>query len=121
MAILGGGTRPADRGGARSALPEEGRIRSSMRVEDSTFLVTGGGSGLGAATARSLAETGANVLIADLSEEASEGMVPELGENTCFVQADVTDEASVQNAVDAALENFGALHGAVNCAGVAIA
>ncbi len=92
-----------------------------MRVEDSTFLVTGGGSGLGAATARSLAETGANVLIADLSEEAGEGMAPELDENARFVQTDVTDEASVQNAVDAALENFGALHGAVNCAGVAIA
>ncbi len=92
-----------------------------MRVEDSTFFVTGGGSGLAAATARSLAETGANVLIADLSEEAGEGMAPELGENVRFVQTDVTDEASVQNAVDAALENFGALHGAVNCAGVAIA
>ncbi len=92
-----------------------------MRVEDSTFLVTGGGSGLGAATARSLAETGANVLIADLSEEAGEGMAPEPDKNTRFVQTDVTDEASVQNAVDAALENFGALHGAVNCAGVAIA
>jgi NAD(P)-dependent dehydrogenase (short-subunit alcohol dehydrogenase family) len=91
-----------------------------MRVEDSTFLVTGGDSGLGAATARSLAETGANVLIADLSEEA-EGMAPGLGENARFMQTDVTDEASVQNAVDAALENFGALHGAVNCAGVAIA
>ena len=92
-----------------------------MRVEDSTFLVTGGDSGLGAVTARSLAETGANVLIADLSEEAGGGMAPELGENTRFVQTDVTDEWSVQNAVDAALENFGALHGAVNCAGVAIA
>ncbi len=84
-----------------------------MRIEESTFLVAGGGSGLGEATARLLAESGANVIVADLKGEG-------LPENVRFVETDVTDEQSVQSAVDAALE-FGGLHGAINCAGVAIA
>ena len=81
-----------------------------MRVEGKTFLVTGGGSGLGAATAQRLAGRGANVVVADLRGEAS-------GDNIRFVETDVTDEESVRGAVEAARE-FGALHGAVNCAGV---
>ena len=84
-----------------------------MNVEGSTFLVAGGGSGLGEATARLLAESGANVVVADLKGEG-------LPENVRFVETDVTDERSVHSAVDAALE-FGGLHGAINCAGVAIA
>jgi len=77
-----------------------------------TFLVAGGGSGLGAATARMLENAGANVVVADLKGEP--------GANTRFVETDVTDEDSVKAAVEAAVE-FGALHGAINCAGVAIA
>ncbi len=84
-----------------------------MRIAESTFLVAGGGSGLGEATARLLAESGANVVVADLKGEG-------LPENVHFVETDVTDERSVRSAVDAALE-FGGLHGAVNCAGIAIA
>ena len=82
-----------------------------MRVEGKTFLVTGGGSGLGAATAERLANGGANVVVADLKGEGS-------GDNFRFVETDVTDEGSVRGAVEAAREAFGALHGAVNCAGV---
>jgi NAD(P)-dependent dehydrogenase (short-subunit alcohol dehydrogenase family) len=77
-----------------------------------TFLVTGGGSGLGLATARMLARAGAGVVTADLRGESEPGIR--------FVEADVTDEASVGAAVGAALES-GPLHGVVNCAGVAIA
>src|ERR687893_851077 len=84
-----------------------------MNVEGSTFLVAGGGSGLGEATTRMLAESGANVVVADLKGEG-------LPENVRFVAADVTDERAVQSAVDAALE-FEGLHCAINCAGVAIA
>ncbi len=83
-----------------------------MQIEGSTFLITGGGSGLGAATASLLEESGANVVVADLKGESG---------NPRFVQTDVTDEASVQGAVGTALERFGALHGAINCAGVASA
>ena len=89
-----------------------------MRVEGSTFLVTGGGSGLGAATARELADAGANVLVTDLE---GEGTATKLGENATFVKTDVTDEDSVQKAVDTAFSEFGALNGVINCAGIAIA
>ena len=84
-----------------------------MQIEGHTFLVAGGGSGLGEATTRMLAESGANVVVADLEGEG-------LPENVRFVAADVTDERAVQSAVDAALE-FEGLHCAINCAGVAIA
>jgi NAD(P)-dependent dehydrogenase (short-subunit alcohol dehydrogenase family) len=84
-----------------------------VRIEGHTFLVAGGGSGLGEATTRMLAESGANVVVADLKGEG-------LPENVRFVAADVTDERAVQSAVDAALE-FEGLHCAINCAGVAIA
>ena len=83
-----------------------------MEIPGRTFLVTGGGSGLGLATARMLAGAGANVVAADLKGES--------GTNTRFVETDVTDEGSVVAAVQAALES-GPLHGVVNCAGVAIA
>jgi len=84
-----------------------------LDIQDRTFLVAGGGSGLGAATATMLADGGANVVVADLKGEPGAG--------TRFVETDVTDERSVGAAVEAATEEFGALHGAVNCAGVAIA
>ena len=83
-----------------------------MEIPGRTFLVTGGGSGLGLATARMLAGAGAHVVAADLKGEP--------GPNVRFVETDVTDEASVPAAVEAALES-GPLYGVVNCAGVAIA
>lgn len=89
-----------------------------MRLENGTFLITGGGSGLGAATARLFAESGASVLLADVNEEAGEETASGIGERARFVRTDVTDEDSVQGAVDAALDAFGGLHGVVNCAGV---
>ena len=89
-----------------------------MQIKSSTFLITGGGSGLGAATARKLVATGANVVLADVSTALGEAMAAELGGKARFIKADVTDEASVQAAVKAAVETFGGLQGAVNCAGV---
>ena len=83
-----------------------------METQGGTFLVTGGGSGLGAAVAGNLAEGGANVVVADLEGENNE--------NVRFIETDVADEESVQDAIDAALE-FGELHGVINCAGVATA
>ncbi|MDP8947068.1 MAG: SDR family NAD(P)-dependent oxidoreductase [Actinomycetota bacterium] len=85
-----------------------------MEVRGRTFLVAGGGSGLGAATAHALAREGANVVVADLKGEAE-------GESVRFVETDVTDQESVKGAIDAALRGFGGLHGAVNCAGIASA
>jgi NAD(P)-dependent dehydrogenase (short-subunit alcohol dehydrogenase family) len=83
-----------------------------VEIPGRTFLVTGGGSGLGLATARVLAGAGASVVAADLKGEPAAGIR--------FVETDVTDEESVGAAVEAALES-GPLYGVVNCAGVAIA
>jgi NAD(P)-dependent dehydrogenase (short-subunit alcohol dehydrogenase family) len=92
-----------------------------VELRGRTFLITGGGSGLGAATARLLAESGANVLIADVNREAGEGMAAALGAHSRFLETNVADEASVQAAVNLASDAFGGLHGLVNCAGIAIA
>jgi NAD(P)-dependent dehydrogenase (short-subunit alcohol dehydrogenase family) len=93
----------------------------AMRLSGSTFLVTGGGSGLGAACARALAAGGASVLVADVNAETGQGLAAELGERVRFVLTDVTDEESVRQAVTSAREAFGGLHGAINCAGIGVA
>jgi NAD(P)-dependent dehydrogenase (short-subunit alcohol dehydrogenase family) len=89
-----------------------------LEVENNTFLVTGGGSGLGAATARLLAKAGGNVLIADINDEAGQRLAGEIGEKARFVRTDVTDEVSVHGALDTVRDAFGSLHGLINCAGV---
>ena len=90
-----------------------------MQIKDKVFLVTGAGSGLGAATARALAEAGAKVVLADLNVAAGEKLASELGTMTCFVETDVASESSAVNAKNTAISRFGALHGLVNCAGIA--
>lgn len=90
-----------------------------MQIKDKVFLVTGAGSGLGAATARALAEAGAKVVLADLNVAAGEKLASELGAMTCFVETDVASESSAVNAKNTAISRFGALHGLVNCAGIA--
>jgi NAD(P)-dependent dehydrogenase (short-subunit alcohol dehydrogenase family) len=92
-----------------------------MHVESRTFLVSGGGSGLGAACVRMLAAAGANVVVADVNREAGAALAAEAGPTARFVATDVTDEASVAAAVETALRTFGGLHGSVQCAGVALA
>jgi NAD(P)-dependent dehydrogenase (short-subunit alcohol dehydrogenase family) len=92
-----------------------------MQVQERTFLITGSGSGLGAACAREFAGAGANIIIADVNAATGAALAEELGEHTVFASTDVTDEASVQAAVTLARERFGGLHGAINCAGIAIA
>ena len=90
-----------------------------MQIQHSTFLISGGGSGLGAATARMLVANDANVVIADINQEAGEKMAAELGSQARFAETNVSDDASVQAAVSLAISAFGGLQGAVNCAGVA--
>lgn len=90
-----------------------------MLIGGKSFIVTGGGSGLGAAVARMLAHEGANVAIADVDVQASTAIATELGDAAIFVRTDVTEERDAQAAVDAALARFGHLHGLVNCAGIA--
>ncbi|MBB3977024.1 NAD(P)-dependent dehydrogenase (short-subunit alcohol dehydrogenase family) [Rhizobium azooxidifex] len=90
-----------------------------MLIGGKSFIVTGGGSGLGAAVARMLAGEGANVLIADVNAQAGAQTAAELGDAAIFLRTDVTQEQDAQAAVDAAIARFGHLHGLVNCAGVA--
>ena len=92
-----------------------------MDIEGRAFFVTGGGSGLGEATANGLAAAGGRVLVADVDTARGEKVAADIGEAARFVPVDVTDESSVQRGVDEAVEAFGALHGAVSCAGIAIA
>src|SRR5213592_1914813 len=92
-----------------------------MQLKTSTFIVTGGASGLGEGTAKMLAEAGANVVIADLQADKGEALAKQLGAKARLVRCDVTSETDGQAAVDEAHKNFGALQGLVNCAGIAIA
>ena len=92
-----------------------------MQIDGHVFIVSGGASGLGAACARRFAAAGARVLVADVNDTAGEQLVAELGGGARFVHTDVTQEDSVQHAVERALEAFGALHGAINCAGIGLA
>jgi len=90
-----------------------------MDIRNNAFLVTGGGSGLGGATAELIVANGGNVVIADISP-AGEALAAKLGKQARYVKTDVTDEQQARTAVDLALSAFGALHGLVNCAGIAI-
>jgi NAD(P)-dependent dehydrogenase (short-subunit alcohol dehydrogenase family) len=89
-----------------------------MQLQGSTFIVTGGASGLGGATARMVVDAGGNAVIADLKEAEGQALAKELGARAKFVRTDVTDEASAKGAVAAAIAAFGAVHGLVNCAGI---
>ena len=92
-----------------------------MRITGTGALVTGGASGLGAATVRRLAGAGAQVVIADLNAQAGEALAAELGDTARFVATDVTSEDSMRAAVQMAASLGNGLRILVNCAGIAIA
>ncbi len=89
-----------------------------MQIHNNVFVVSGGASGLGAATVRLLAAQGGKVVIADVTVDRGEVLARELGAATRFVKCDVTSEADGKAAIAAAVE-MGTLRGLVNCAGVA--
>ncbi|AZC18547.1 3-hydroxyacyl-CoA dehydrogenase [Pseudomonas sp. CMR5c] len=89
-----------------------------MQVQGRVFLVTGGASGLGAATAEHLISAGAKVVIADMNSETGERLVSRLGDSCAFAKVNVTSADQVQDAIQLAVERFGSLHGAINCAGI---
>jgi NAD(P)-dependent dehydrogenase (short-subunit alcohol dehydrogenase family) len=89
-----------------------------MQIEGKVFLVSGGASGLGAATAQMLIEAGARVMLVDLNAEAVHAQANTLGSSARASVADVTQEAAAKAAVDSAVAAFGQLHGLVNCAGI---
>ena len=89
-----------------------------MEISNKVALITGGASGLGLATAETLVEAGSKVMLLDLNEDNAKAAVEKLGSDSSYVIANVTDEESVQAAIDKTIDNFGGLHIVVNCAGI---
>ena len=92
-----------------------------MKIAEKSALVSGGASGLGAATVRMLVASGARVMIADVNEQVGKALAQDLSGKASFVKMDVTNEKEVQNAVDETLKHHGALHFAVCTAGIGVA
>jgi NAD(P)-dependent dehydrogenase (short-subunit alcohol dehydrogenase family) len=91
-----------------------------MEIYNRTFIVTGGSSGLGAATVETLVASGGNAVIADVNAALGEALAAQLGHRAIFVECDVSSEEHGRRAVQGALTRFGGLHGLVNCAGVGV-
>ncbi|CAH0247944.1 putative oxidoreductase Rv1144 [Peribacillus sp. Bi96] len=92
-----------------------------MDIKETIAVVTGGASGLGAATVRNIINKGGKAIIFDLSEEKGAKMAHELGNSVLFVKTDVTSEDSVREGLKKGIERFGSINAVINCAGVAIA
>lgn len=90
-----------------------------MDVKNIVAVITGGASGLGEATCRMFLEEGAKgVTILDLQEERGRKLASELGDSALFCRTDITDSDSVDGAMEKTIEKFGAIHVAVNSAGI---
>ncbi|HXR02182.1 MAG TPA: SDR family NAD(P)-dependent oxidoreductase [Pseudomonas sp.] len=89
-----------------------------MQIEGKVFLVSGGASGLGAATAQMLIDAGARVMLVDVNQQALETQLHTLGANARASVTDITDQSAAKAAVDKALVEFGQVNGLVNCAGI---
>lgn len=92
-----------------------------MNIENKVAIVTGGASGLGLGTVKALAEKGAHVVIFDLNEEKAQQACEEIGGSVSYEAVNVSDEASVQAGIKKTMEQHGAIHICINCAGVGIA
>jgi NAD(P)-dependent dehydrogenase (short-subunit alcohol dehydrogenase family) len=92
-----------------------------MQIDGRTFVISGGASGLGGATADMIVAAGGHAVILDVNEAAGRARAASLGDSALFIQADVTSGDAVQQAIDTAVARFGALHGAVCTAGIAVA
>ena len=90
-----------------------------MKIQGKVIVVTGGASGLGAATATHLVEQGAKVILVDMNQEQGNALQQQLGEQAEFVQLDVTDEQAVEAFFNHVENKYGQLNGLVNCAGIA--
>ena len=89
-----------------------------MQIPSKTFIVTGGASGLGRASAETILAAGGRVVLLDVNADAGKEAAQALGSNARFAQADVTSEEQVKAAIDLATSAFGGLHGVVNAAGI---
>jgi NAD(P)-dependent dehydrogenase (short-subunit alcohol dehydrogenase family) len=94
-----------------------------MRLKDKTSVVTGSGAGIGRAVARTFAQEGANVVVADINAQAAEEtarLITEAGGTALAVQTDVADPRSVEQLVKAALDRFHAVHVLINNAAIQV-
>ena len=89
-----------------------------MQIAGNTAVITGGASGLGAATAQRLHDQGANVAIFDLNDELGGQLAASLGERAIYQNVNVTDEASVASGIEATMSAFNAIHVCCNFAGI---
>ncbi|HJW56647.1 MAG TPA: SDR family NAD(P)-dependent oxidoreductase [Burkholderiaceae bacterium] len=89
-----------------------------MQIQDSTFIITGGASGLGEATARHFHHLGANVVIADIGVERGQSLAAALGSRAAFARTDVSSESDATAAIELATSRYGRLNGVINCAGI---
>jgi NAD(P)-dependent dehydrogenase (short-subunit alcohol dehydrogenase family) len=92
-----------------------------MRLEGRTVIVTGGASGLGGATVDMIVAAGGVAVIVDINEQTGAAKAAEHGTSAHFVKTDVTSDTEMQRAVDAGVKTFGAVHGLVCAAGIAVA
>ena len=95
------------------------KLYTVMEIKNKTFLISGGASGLGRATAKMVIAQGGNVIIVDINEEGGNAIQKELGTNALFIPTDITKEEEVQDAIKKGMGHFGSLGGLVNCAGIA--
>ena len=91
-----------------------------MKPANKTFIITGACSGLGKATALYLAESNANVVLADMNANAGQAIAAELGARGLFVPVDVTDQDTIESALILAKKHYGSIHGLINCAGILV-
>ena len=89
-----------------------------MRIAEHTFVITGGASGLGAATAQHLVTQGAAVVLLDINQQAVEAEAERLGKRALGIACDICVADQVQQGLEVAVKHFGALHGLINCAGI---
>jgi NAD(P)-dependent dehydrogenase (short-subunit alcohol dehydrogenase family) len=92
-----------------------------MRIDSCIALITGGASGLGAASARMIVEAGGRAGLADRNGELGEAVAGQLGDHATFISMDVTDPSSVEAAIEHITRRWGRLNLAMNCAGIGAA
>ena len=90
-----------------------------MQIKDRVFLITGGGSGLGAAVAQMVVAQGGKAVLLDVNADAGTEHARQLGAAAWFHPCDVTSEADGQTAIRSACATFGRVDGLINCAGIA--
>lgn len=87
-------------------------------LQGKVALVSGGGSGIGEATSKTLAKYGVKVVVADINDESANKVAKEIGNNAIAVKLDVSDESSWNKAIAQTIEQFGSLNVLVNNAGI---